>query len=239
MNRLTERDVKARRQSREPSALDALPRGAARDRPDRRSASTSASRRTSRSRTATSSTPCSSRRTTCGPTRRCGSPASNVGKVDASSATRTRTSSRSRWRSRTTACRSTRTRRSKIRPRIFLEGNFFVDLKPGTPERAEARRRRHDPGHPDLDAGPARPAADRAAVRHARRPPGAAQGLRQGARRQADGRARTPTQDPTVQGKTRRRGAERGAQRTRPTRSRAPRSSTRRCSAPSRTTSRS
>ena len=26
---------------------------------------------------------------------------------------------------------------AKIRPRIFLEGNFFVDLKPGTPARAE------------------------------------------------------------------------------------------------------
>ena len=25
----------------------------------------------------------------------------------------------------------------KIRPRIFLEGNFFVDLKPGTPEAGE------------------------------------------------------------------------------------------------------
>ena len=31
----------------------------------------------------------------------------------------------------------------KIRPRIFLEGNFFVDLKPGTPSRADDRRRRH------------------------------------------------------------------------------------------------
>ena len=33
----------------------------------------------------------------------------------------------------------------KIRPRIFLEGNFFVDLSPGTPSVADARRRRHDP----------------------------------------------------------------------------------------------
>ena len=41
---------------------------------------------------------------------------------------------------------------AKIRPRIFLEGNFFVDLKPGTPSapkletatrsRSRARRRR-------------------------------------------------------------------------------------------------
>ena len=35
---------------------------------------------------------------------------------------------------RTRRCRSTRTRELKIRPRIFLEGNFFVDLKPGTPD---------------------------------------------------------------------------------------------------------
>ena len=33
----------------------------------------------------------------------------------------------------------------KIRPRLFLEGNFFLDLEPGQPERARARRRRHDP----------------------------------------------------------------------------------------------
>ena len=33
------------------------------------------------------------------------------------------------------AGRSTRTRQLKIRPRIFLEGNFFVDLTPGTPRR--------------------------------------------------------------------------------------------------------
>ena len=37
----------------------------------------------------------------------------------------------------------------KIRPRIFLEGNFFVDLKPGTPSRADDRRRRHAADHAD------------------------------------------------------------------------------------------
>ena len=31
-------------------------------------------------------------------------------------------------------CRSTSDATAKIRPRIFLEGNFFVDLKPGTPD---------------------------------------------------------------------------------------------------------
>ena len=35
---------------------------------------------------------------------------------------------------------------AKIRPRIFLEGNFFVDLAPGSPRRRRARRRRDDPG---------------------------------------------------------------------------------------------
>ena len=37
----------------------------------------------------------------------------------------------------------------KIRPRIFLEGNFFVDLQPGTPAAGRAGRRRHDPDDPD------------------------------------------------------------------------------------------
>ena len=32
--------------------------------------------------------------------------------------------------------------RAKIRPRIFLEGNFFVDLEPGTPGAPRSRRRR-------------------------------------------------------------------------------------------------
>ena len=31
----------------------------------------------------------------------------------------------------------------KIRPRIFLEGNFFVDVSPGTPSAPDHRRRRH------------------------------------------------------------------------------------------------
>jgi phospholipid/cholesterol/gamma-HCH transport system substrate-binding protein len=40
---------------------------------------------------------------------------------------------------------------AKIRPRIFLEGNFFIDLKPGSPSR------------PELDDGDAIPAAQTAA----------------------------------------------------------------------------
>ena len=37
----------------------------------------------------------------------------------------------------------------KIRPRIFLEGNVFVDLQPGSPDAPTAEARRHDPGQPD------------------------------------------------------------------------------------------
>ena len=50
----------------------------------------------------------------------------------------------------------------KIRSRIFLEGNFFVDLTPGTPSRRRTGGRGHDPGHPYVHAGAARRAADRA-----------------------------------------------------------------------------
>ena len=59
---------------------------------------------------------------------------------------------------------------AKIRPRIFLEGNFFVDLKPGTPDAPAAGLRRDDQDHPDGHAGPARPGADVAAERLARGP---------------------------------------------------------------------
>ena len=41
---------------------------------------------------------------------------------------------------------------AKIRPRIFLEGNFFVDLQPGDAGDADDRRRRHAPGQPDRRA---------------------------------------------------------------------------------------
>ncbi len=88
-----------------------------------------------------------------------------------------------------------------IRPRLFLEGNFFLDLQPGQPERARARRRRHDPGHPDRDRRPARRGADDAA---AARPPATSR-LLEG---YGIGLADAPTaaedvgQDPDVQGKS-------------------------------------
>ena len=67
---------------------------------------------------------------------RCGSPASTSARSSASSATRTPTVGHDD-EDGTTASRSTATRRSKIRPRLFLEGNFYVDLQPGTPGAGE------------------------------------------------------------------------------------------------------
>ena len=58
----------------------------------------------------------------------------------------------------------------KIRPRIFFEGNFFVDLQPGLAVGARAGRRRHDPDQQHGRAGAVRPGARRAAVRHAQGP---------------------------------------------------------------------
>ena len=83
----------------------------------------------------------------------------------------------------------------KIRPRIFLEGNFFVDVTPGTSS-TRGRRRPHLPGQPDRHAGAARPGADRAADRHARGPQDAAARVRrrpQGQGRQGLQRARSST----------------------------------------------
>ena len=55
----------------------------------------------------------------------------------------------------------------KIRPRIFLEGNFFVDVSPGTPSAPDHRRRRHHPADPDRDPGAVRPGAEHVPERHA------------------------------------------------------------------------
>ena len=74
-----------------------------------------------------------------------------------------------------------------IRPRIFLEGNFFVELDPGSPSAPEHGQRRHDPGQPHLDRGPDRRSPDRAAVAGPRRPQPPARELR---------RPRSPTSRP-------------------------------------------
>ena len=70
----------------------------------------------------------------------------------------------------------------KIRPRIFLEGNFFVDLEPGSPSAPRARQGRRDPGDPDRGAGPVRRPPDRAPARHAHRPPDLPARVLEGAR---------------------------------------------------------
>ena len=57
----------------------------------------------------------------------------------------------------------------KLRPRLFLEGNYFVDVSPGEPERGGRRGRRDVPDQPDVLLGPARPGADDAAGRRPRR----------------------------------------------------------------------
>ena len=57
----------------------------------------------------------------------------------------------------------------KIRPRIFLEGNFFVDLPPGTPSAPTIDDGDTLPITQTATPGPARPGAHRAAERHARR----------------------------------------------------------------------
>ncbi len=44
----------------------------------------------------------------------------------------------------------------EIRPRLFLEGNFFLDLTPGSPSAPELDSGGDDPGDPDRDRGPAR-----------------------------------------------------------------------------------
>ena len=51
----------------------------------------------------------------------------------------------------------------EVRPRLFLEGNFFLDLIPGSPSAPELPQRHDAHGHPDLGRGAARPGADGAA----------------------------------------------------------------------------
>ena len=66
--------------------------------------------------------------------------------------------------------------RIQLRPRLFLEGNLFVDVRPGSPSAPGAGGRRRDPDPADLELGPARPDPDHAAGRRARQPAAPAQG---------------------------------------------------------------
>ena len=113
-----------------------------------------------------------------------------------------------------------RRRRRPADPRRRLRRDPAADLprgqllhrtRPRQPQRAGAGQRRHDPGQPHLDRGPARRDPHRAAVAGARRPQPPAGGLRHGAHAQADGGRR---RDPAARGagQDRRRSAQRRLQ---------------------------
>ena len=98
----------------------------------------------------------------------------------------------------------------KIRPRIFLEGNFFVDLHAGHAVGADDRRRRHDPDH----ARPPTPVqldqvltALQSDTRDG--PAGALDGLGDGADLQADAPPTTSAPTPSARGESARRVAQR------------------------------
>ena len=76
-----------------------------------------------------------------------------------------------------------------IRPRIFLEGNFFVDVHPGHPRGAGRKQRPHVPDPAGNRAGADRPGADHAAGRHPQEPADPAAAVRH--RGQAGRRRRT------------------------------------------------
>ena len=89
----------------------------------------------------------------------------------------------------------------KIRPRIFLEGNWFVELQPGSPSAPELHSGRHDPDRADRRPGAARPGARRAQHRHARKPAALPDLLRPRPHRlaRAEGERRTGTGSPRHQ----------------------------------------
>ena len=80
--------------------------------------------------------------------RRCGSPASRSARSRRSSAAPGNTAIVT-MAIEETALPIHKDATLKVRPRIFLEGNFFVDLQPGTPQLADGRRGRHDPARAD------------------------------------------------------------------------------------------
>ena len=124
-----------------------------------------------------------------------------------------------------------------IRPRIFLEGNFFIDLYPGSPSAPDLGSGDDDPGQPHLDRGPDRRDPDRAAGAGAGRPQPPAGELRHGARRTSRPRPKTRPSCPRCRARPApRRSTAPSTTAARPAAT-APRSPTP-CSAPSRTTSR-
>ena len=84
-----------------------------------------------------------------------------------------------------------------IRPRLFLEGNFFLDLDPAARAPRTCRAAGTIPVTPDRHRGPARPDPDLAAEGQPHGPQAGARGLRQRAHPQADrGRGRDPGPGP-------------------------------------------
>ena len=152
------------------------------------SASTSASRSRSRSRSTTRSRRRSRARTTC---------ASRLARADRRRRGRQGHEGRARregddgavvtMRIQDKGRRSTRDAQLKIRPRIFLEGNFFVDVSPGSPSAPELADGETIPVNQTATPVQLDQVLDRAADRHARGPQDAAARVR---RRPA--RARAP-----------------------------------------------
>ena len=97
--------------------------------------------------------------------------------------------------------------RITIRPRLFLGGNYFLDLRPGSPSAPDLPDGGDDPDQPDGDRRPARSGADRPAALRPQEPRRLPRGLRIGPRRQADRRdgRRHGSRGP---GPVRRRGAQ-------------------------------
>ena len=127
------------------------------------------------------------RRTRSAPARRSASPASTSARSSPSRRRTAPTPPSCACRSTSAGCRCTRDATAKIRPRIFLEGNFFVDLKPGSPGAPVLDAGDTIKVTQTADAGAARRGAHRAAERHARGPQG---GPRRARRRPEAGRAR-------------------------------------------------
>ena len=113
--------------------MSPLPRGPADARARSRSARTSGSRRPSRSATTSRSRPSSRTPTCCGRARRCASPASTSARSCSSGRYKNTNLSVLTLRINDNGRPIHRDATLKVRPRLFLEGNFYVDLKPGTP----------------------------------------------------------------------------------------------------------
>ena len=85
---------------------------------------------------------------------------------------------------------------AKIRPRLFVEGNFYVDLFPGTPNAPVVSVGRHAGSRQNSGPGAARPRARGADHSRAHQPADAASGARRFARHARNGGGRTPPRTP-------------------------------------------